>query len=90
MVRQSENRTKSLKSNTVLQASRIFRGSTSYRLVPQKPVHARKSSMFTKTVSIAISLTDQDWKILESVLEDESGPSESLLADVQCFKKNFS
>lgn len=90
MLERSENKPKGLKNNPVLQASRIFRGSISHRANPQKHVHFRKLFKCTEAVDTAIRLTDRDWEILESVLEDESNPSESLQADMQWFKKNFS
>jgi hypothetical protein len=80
MLGRSENKPNWLKNNPVLQTSRIFRGVLGYRVV----------SKLSESQNTSISLTDQDWKILESVLEGESGPSESLQADVQWFKKHFS
>jgi hypothetical protein len=90
MLERSENKPKELKNNPALQASRIFRGSISYRTTPQKHMHLRKLFKCAETVGTSVKLTDQDWEILESVLEDESGPSDSLRDDMQWFKKNFS
>ncbi len=74
----------------ILPEDKLFRGTIGYRIASQKPLDTPRLSARLQALDTSISLTDKDWEVLESVLEDESDPSESLLADVLWFKKNFS